>query len=169
MYNFSSFVNVSKLFDHEDKIRNSMKINNESKKICSQWTIRNSLAYIIQLSRLSVITFLDRLLGRCKTRSNGLTYVCKWECKWANSTRSLCVQALTRSLEICIVAWKTLERRARRALIVRFKGQFRGKESIAEGGLPFNSCEFFFSPPFEETLRRKHASSSFHFHLTTEL
>ena len=107
MYNFSSFVNVSKLFDHEDKIRNSMKINNESKKICSQWTIRNSLAYIIQLSRLSVITFLDRLLGRCKTRSNGLTYVCKWECKWANSTRSLCVQALTRSLEICIVAWKT--------------------------------------------------------------
>lgn len=92
------------------------------------------------------------------------------ECKWANSTRYLCVQALTWSLEICIVAWKTLERRARRALIVRFKGHFRGKESIAEGGLPFNSCEFFFfSPPFEETLRRKHASSSFHFHLTTEL
>lgn len=90
MYNFSSFVNVSKLFDHEEKIRNSMKINNESKKICSQWTIRNSLAYIIQLSRLSVIVFLDRLLGRCKTRSNGLTYVCKWECKWANSTRYLC-------------------------------------------------------------------------------
>ena len=132
-----------------------MKINNESKKICSQWTIRNSLAYIIQLSRLSVIVFLDRLFGRCKTRSNGLTYVCKWECKWANSTRYLCVQALTWSLEICIVAWKTLERRARRALIVRFKGQFRGKESIAEGGLPFNSCEFFFFSPLRGNTAKK--------------